>query len=163
MELKRPYIIKWLTSKESARYAHPVIAVLLLSLLILIGSSELSHRRQRRFEARLMTIKVSLSYLHNASEVFFNENGRYPDSFNELRRICVDRLGKDSYYAKMYIDLTSDRTSEVPEYRELNDKGGYYYNPNTGQVRLNLTRRVKEYLPGYRGWLSDQIPSTWED
>ena len=61
----------------------------------------------------------------------------------------------------MYVDLTSEKQSDILEYRKLNDKGGYYYDPNTGEVRLNLTRPVQEYLKWYSGGYKDQVPSSW--
>ena len=55
----------------------------------------------------------------------------------------------------------SKKTDKVKEYRKLNDEGGYYYDPNTGEVRFNMTRPIKEYLPHYRGKHKDQVLSTW--
>jgi len=43
----------------------------------------------------------------------------------------------------------------------LNGKGGFYYDPNTGELRLNLTEPVKHYVPGYKGRYADEIPSSW--
>ena len=166
MEFKCIESMRRLASRRKALYAHRVIGALLLSALVVVVLLELDRHREHReqhYEHRLTIIKASLRYLDNASVVFFDEHGRYPISFDELRRACEDRVGKGSYYTKMYVDLTSDMTNEIPEYRELNGKGGYYYDPNSGQVRLNLTRPVEEYWPGYRGWLHDTIPSTWED
>jgi len=59
------------------------------------------------------------------------------------------------------VDLNSEKKSNIPEYRQLNDKGGYYYDPNTGEVKLNLTRPVHEYLNRYSGKFKDQVPSSW--
>ena len=89
-------------------------------------------------------------------EALYGLNGRYPKSFDEYRKVV-----SDSVWDKMFVDLTSEKQSDVPEYRELNDKGGYYYDPNTGEIRLNLTRPVQEYLKFYRGRYKDQIPSSW--
>ena len=105
---------------------------------------------------RIKVIKVYLEATRKGIQVFFENNGRYPDSFNEFRK-----LSRGGVWNKMIVDLTSDKQSNVPEYRQLNDKGGYYYDPNTGEIRLNLTRPVKEYLKWYNGRYKDQIPSSW--
>ena len=48
------------------------------------------------------------------------------------------------------------------EYIELNGHGGFYYNFNTGEVKLNVIKPLKEYL-----WLyflaknGNEIPSDW--
>jgi hypothetical protein len=91
--------------------------------------------------------------------IFKEENGRYPKSLVELRGFLEN--ADKNYWFEMYIDLTSKKTNKVKEYRKLNDEGGYYYDPNTGEVRFNMTRPIKEYLPHYRGKRKDQVPSTW--
>jgi hypothetical protein len=86
-------------------------------------------------------------------KIYHEEKNQYPATLNELRNY----LGFD----KIYVDLTSERRSNIPEYQELNGKGGYYYDKNTGEIRLNLTKPVMEYLPRYKGGFKDEIPSSW--
>jgi len=156
MNLKCREAINWLASKESRPYAYAIVAGVVLSLLV----AAYMNRYDERCEARFVRTNAMLKHLRTCVHIFATENGRYPGSLDELRRFVKDVGGKDSWFY-MYVDLTSPEQSEVPEYRQFNDKGGYYYDPNTGEVRLNLTRPVKEYLPRYRGRFKDQIPSSW--
>jgi hypothetical protein len=145
-----------MSSKKSSPYAYAIIAGVVLSLLIVAYINSYNKNCERRF----VGIQATLKYLRANILIFSREKGRYPDSLSELEKFCKDFGGRESWF-KMYVDLSSDKKSEIPEHRELNDKGGYYYDPEKGEVRINLTRTVKEYLPRYQGRYEDTIPSSW--
>lgn len=149
MRLKCAKIIDWSASKKSSPYAYAFVAVLVATLVLAFWPDY-----NRRWDRRVWTVKRHVKDVRKTVEAFHELKGRYPRSFDELRHIGrLDRL---------YGDLTSEKQSDVPVYQELNDKGGYYYDPNNGEIRLNLTRPVKEYLPRrYRGEAKDEIPSSW--
>ena len=52
-----------------------------------------------------------------------------------------------------------------PEYRgfycELNGSGGWFYDQETGTVKVNLTQPVKTYIDAYVGLLGQEVPSDW--
>ena len=91
-------------------------------------------------------------------------NDQYPHTLKEIRgwhgsqgesgRSILDDVNK------VYKSLFSKKQTEE-EYRIINDNGGYFYDPNTGEIRLNLNRPVKEYIQGYTGKYRDDIPSRW--
>ena len=149
-------IINWMDSKKSSPYAYAIVAGVVLSLLIFAYINSYNKSCERRF----VGVQATLKYLRASIFLFSEENGRYPDSLSELEKFCKDSGGRESWF-KMYVDLSSDKRSEIPEYRELNDKGGYYYDSEKGEVRINLTRPVKKYLPRYQGRYEDTIPSSW--
>jgi hypothetical protein len=156
MSLTDNKIINWMDSKKSRPYAYAIVAGVVLSLLIAAYINSYTKNCERRF----VGIQATLKHLRASILIFSRENGRYPDSLDELEKFCKDSDGNESWF-KMHVDLSSDKRSEIPEHRKLNDKGGYYYNPGNGEVRLNLTRRVKEYLPRYQGVYEDTVPSSW--
>jgi hypothetical protein len=143
---------------QRRNYACAVIcaigAILLFVVIILVYLSY-----QARYRQRLLENQGYLWIIRREIQFFFEQNGRYPNSLDEFRSYALQH--NSHIWDKMYIDLTSDKQSDVPEYRELNDKGGYYYDPNTGDIKLNLTRPVKEYLPHYHGRFKDKTPSSW--
>ncbi len=47
------------------------------------------------------------------------------------------------------------------EYDVLNGEGGWYYNKETGEVKLNITKPVKDYVQAYVGEIGNEIPSDW--
>ncbi len=137
-------------------YAFVIIGALVLMLVVFAVKVEYNNR----CENRIKVTKVHLGVTRKSIQAFLEHNGRYPDSLDEFRRYVRNKRG----YLRapdMYVDLNSEKQSDVPEYRQLNDKGGYYYDPNTGEVRLNLTRPIKDYFKWYRGRFKDQVPSSW--
>ena len=126
------------------------IAVALAAILAVVAI-EASY--QARWEQRIRATRGYVHLMRFAIRVDFKNTGRYPHSFEEFRQLAdLDEL---------YVDLNSGKQSNVPVHPELNDKGGYCYDPNTGQIKMNLTRPVKEYLPWYRGKWRDEVPSSW--
>ena len=137
------------------------IFVIIIALAFVLIGFTIKTEYDNRCEERILVIRVHLNSLRDNIKHFFKQNGRYPNSLNEYLQYAQAQNQDKSQKIKLYVDLSSKETSEIPEYRELNDKGGYYYDPNNGVIRLNLTRPVKEYLKWYRGELKDEIPSTW--
>jgi hypothetical protein len=134
----------------------PYSRAFLIALLFVLLVAAVQVWYDSKCENRIRGIRVTLSMTRRGIEALYELNGRYPKSLDEYRKVVSDGV-----WDKMIVDLTSDKQNDVPEYRQFNDKGGYYYDPNTGEVRLNLTRPVKEYLRFYSGRYKDQIPSSW--
>lgn len=134
----------------------PYSSTFLIALLFVLLVAAVYIWYQSKCENRIRGTSGVLYVTRKGITIFYDMNGRYPDSIDEYRK-----WSGGGVLDKMVVDLTSDKQSKVPEYRQLNDKGGYYYDPNTGEIRLNLTRPVKEYLKFYSGRYKDQVPSSW--
>jgi hypothetical protein len=152
MKVRRAWGIFYSALGKNIPYSRTFLFALLFVLILVYVQVDYDSKCGNRIKF----IKLRLGAARKSIQVFFENNGRYPDSFNEFRI-----WSKGGEWNKMIVDFTSDIQSDVPEYRQLNDKGGYYYDPNTGEIRLNLTRPVKEYLKWYKGRYRDQIPSSW--
>ena len=134
-----------------------IVFVFLLIMLVLVLNFKLYNYET---EGRILLIRSFVKNdLRDRINDYYKINGYYPDSINEL--ILFFKM--DYNFNIMYLDiLSSEKQTIVAEYRELNDSGGYFYDPNTGEVKLNLSRPVKEYLPFYYvGRLRNSIPSNW--
>ena len=134
----------------------PYSGTFLIALLFVLLVAAAFIWYQSKCENRIRGTRAVLYVTRSGIKAFYEKNGRYPNSFDEFRQWTGS-----SVWDKMIVDLTSDKQSDVPEYRQLNDKGGYYYDPKTGEVRLNLTRPVHEYIKWYSSRFKDQVPSTW--
>ena len=128
------------------------IALLLLFLLVPPWYNS-------RCEHRIRVVKSGLWNLRMAIKLVHHNNGQYPDSLAQV--LSSMRQGDSGNWDRFHVDLTSDRQEAIPEYRELNSKGGYFYDPNSGEIRLNLTQPVRVYLPRYTGKYADRIPAEW--
>ena len=149
--------VLWPGSRETSACGFIYTFIVLLAVVLVVLVLYLSY--QRPYEDRIRANQGYLSILRTDIQFFVEQNCRYPHSLDEFRLWSQAHGGR--IWDKMYVDLNSEKQTDVPDYRELNDKGGYYYDPNTGEIRLNLTRPVKEYLPGYRGRFRNDIPSSW--
>jgi len=149
----------WLYSAKSNKGVHAVSSAVLLGSLFILGVFLVRVWYRDRCEDRIDAIKINLKTLRRYVSFLYEKHGIYPDSFAQLRGSLIQ--SGSGNWDRLYVDLASDRQAEVPEYRELNNKGGYYYDPNRGEIRLNLTRPVREYLRWYGGSYADQIPSHW--
>jgi hypothetical protein len=78
----------------------------------------------------------------------------------EARNYVKSRYGKIPI-ENIFINFDGDKQSSIPEFDKLNDKGGYYYDKNTGVLKINYTKPVKDYLKFYFGQYSNEIPSEW--
>lgn len=154
--LKGTHSLCWVRSKRCLRL---VASALCLMLFLIASLLWFSGWYRDRCEHRIGAIRVSLKTMRRYVQFLREERGCYPDSFAQLRQ-SLGRSGSANW-DRMYVDLTSNRQERVPEYRALNGKGGYYYDPNSGEIRLNLTMPVRQYLYWYRGSYADQIPSQW--
>lgn len=149
MVLQSTKVIAWAASKRSSRYAHAVLIVLGLSLLLIA----IYDWRVGQREQLVRGTRAHLGAMRRSIAVFSEINGRYPHSLQEL----WDWSGS----SRLRADFKVEKRENVAEYRQLNGKGGFYYDPNTGEMRLNLTEPVKSYVPGYKGRYADEIPSSW--
>lgn len=152
MMLQRSKVIAWAASKRSSRYAHAVLIALALSLLLIA----IYDWPVDRLEQRVRGTRLYLSAMRTSIAAFSEMNGRYPHSLQEL----WDWYGSAAPDV-VPVGFKVEKRENVAEYRQLNGKGGFYYDPNTGEVRLNLTEPVKNYFPGYKGKYADEIPSSW--
>jgi hypothetical protein len=76
---------------------------------------------------------------------FVLETSRHEIEFDQLpiKEYISDKKGNDNI-----IDV-------------LNNKGGWIYDSNTGEIHLNLTHPVKKYFRFYYGRYCNEIPSNW--
>ena len=92
-----------------------------------------------------------------AIEDFAKHNGRFPGSLTELSA-HMKRLHIPRWLPKEWI---SKRRGDFSEHRELDGTGGIYYNPATGEIKVNLTKPVRCYRRTYIGPSRTDIPADW--
>jgi hypothetical protein len=134
----------WKFPRTYGRWHAAVLLPILVAGLVSIAGliSWISYRRVYNTQFSLVVISARIVR-------FEQVNARYPRSLSELQ----SELPKE-YLSRLGGDAT--------EYHELNGRGGWYYDPNTGSVHVNLQRPVREYLHLYLGRDKDEIPSEWE-
>lgn len=85
--------------------------------------------------------------------------GRYPESLKEIKAYTQ---GNDAFHlrseTKEYISVEEGSDEE---HSVLNGEGGWYYNKETGEVKVNLTKPLKYYFEHYYMLDREAIPSEW--
>ncbi len=114
-------------------------------------------RRIRWGEGRVIGTKNQLDLLRLGVGEYLEQHGRPPDSMDTLRAYLKDVLGVEVTGT----ECVSDPNGNTQERGHLDDSGGWFYDPKTGEIKVNLTEPLERYLPGYQGRYQGQIPSSW--
>lgn len=86
--------------------------------------------------------------------------GRYPLSLYEINQYAKNNQ-KAGFRIKPFREHLSHSKGNANDYHVLNGKQGWYYDPNTGEVKVNLTKPVKHYMWFYFGKERNEIPANW--
>ena len=91
-------------------------------------------------------------------EDFKNTTGDYPESISDVNDVALAEAGTKVAFSDEYI---SDANGNCSFHDRLNGQGGWFYDPNTGEVKVNLTEPVEYYIPNYPGEYRNQVPASW--
>jgi hypothetical protein len=118
-------------------------------------------------EGRLFDTDLNLRYARHCIRVFKKDMGRFPESLQELYEYGKEKIRKgeteSSFWRFPFEESISRhwRTEGSHEHAVLDGSGGYFYNPENGDIRVNLTRPLRHCWRGYSGRKSDEIPADW--
>ncbi len=132
---------------------------LLLVFLFMFAVSvsiELYVNLHKPFINRIARSRATLGYRRRAIDIYRKIRGRFPvDPDKDLRKIY-----KFSYSAgrKEYISTANGNNSI---HNKLDGTGGWYYNPKTGKLKINVTVPVSKCIPYYVGKYKNDIPADW--
>ena len=109
---------------------------------------------------RVFWTKRNVSSLRLQIDGFKKLEGRYPNSLSELQQYSKDNpnAGLGNVLVTEHI---SDFAGNSNEFDVLNNQGGWYYDKNTGEVKLNLTEPLNHYIESYVGNIGKEIPADW--
>ncbi len=127
-------------------------------LMIAIGNEYISYSYALRW--RLHGTQVCLDVSRKNIRLFADENGRFPKSLAELNEYIQKKRDK-MHRIRFPMDVISDDDPNTSEHNVLDGIGGLYYNPETGVLKVNLTKPLKYYWRFYFGGRRDQVPADW--
>lgn len=130
--------------------------VIVLIFLFLLGIFFLNIISQFQKD-RIRRSKNSLESLRNSIEWYRQETSIFPASFKEIDQYIeaskIDKLrvklnGKPVklFFPSYHYEYLSTFKGGNDEHHLLDNKGGFYYNISTGEVRINLTKPLKTYF-----------------
>lgn len=146
--MKRPKIGKWF-------YVF-VITTLLLFIVGVLLVSNINHS----YRLRIRGAQVMLLFGRRSIRLFAEQNGRFPDSLDELNEYGKKFSDKIDWYFPSRESI-SGKPSNSREHSVLDGTGGLYYNSKTGELKLNLTRPLKSYWRFCLGEKRDKVPADW--
>ncbi len=114
----------------------------------------------RYYPKKIFSTEFSLQLARKDVERFKEINNRLPMSLSEINTYAIENPNshlREIPFGEYITDIDGNRE----EYGELNGKGGLFYNPNTGEVKVNLTKSVGHYLRLYFGKQRNEIPAEW--
>jgi len=114
------------------------------------------------YQKRIEYTGISLAAIRYDISLFHKQHDRYPISLSEIKETSLKGVDtKMRYSNRDYKEYLSSEEGSSHEFKELNNKGGWYYNPDNGQVKVNLTGPLHTYLSHYYYQGRYQIPSEW--
>lgn len=102
--------------------------------------------------------RAALSYLRGKIKQYHEATGEFPSSLSEMEVYIVGKTGERWGPNKEF--LSSDH-GDGRESTVLDGKGGWYYNRETGEMRINLTGPLKDYLKHYYRLDRNERPCDW--
>ena len=116
-----------------------------------------------------MNAKHSLYVARKSIEWYKTQTGNYPLHLSKIQEYAEGNSlsNRDPNTVRLFKHdshkecITSFSGNSV-EYNELNGQGGFFYDSNTVEVKLNITKPLKEYF-----WLFffaknyNEIPADW--
>lgn len=125
-------------------------------------------------DGRIFNTLHSLDVARESVQWYRVQTGMWPRSLGEIRTYALEkgvdfhRPGVNVSTGTIFLFLSDfDREwisrlrGNSTEWDVLNNKGGFYYNKHTGEVKINLTQPLKDYFIIFFGERGDEIPADW--
>jgi hypothetical protein len=133
------------------------------ALLLLLAYLCLAPRDQLSYSHRLRWTEENLRFARHCISVFKEETGRFPESIKELNEYG-ERFPERTSWSFRFREAISRVWKTEDAFRghaELDGSGGFFYDPKSGDIKVNLTKPLRFYWRGYTGARSDEIPADW--
>jgi len=128
------------------------LVVLLIFLLVFAVIFFLVNANIQRIGASKINLQLIRYRVHEYKKI----HGIYPKSIKALED------DKDVGISKAFIKEYISKSMYCENiFNVLNGNGGWYYNPDTGELKINLTNPVRHYLWFYFGEKRNEIPADW--
>ena len=141
----------------SKRFSAFVIGTLLVT--IGLGFVWTWHERYG-YRRRLGYTRSNMRLSRERIRLFNERNGRFPDSLHE----AYEDSARNHRERREWPGPSNESIFWKPNGTEssvLDGTGGLYYNPKTGELKINLTKPLKSYWWFYFGERRNQIPADW--
>ena len=145
----------------------PKVLDVLSNVLLVVGLTLLMMSVANQYNSYSYTLRwrlhgthVCLGFSRENIRLFADETGRFPKSLAELNEYVQKRRDK-MHRIRFPMESISDDDPNTSEHNVLDGTGGLYYNPETGVLKVNLTKTLKSYWRFYFGKRKNEVPADW--
>ena len=138
-----------------------LFVIITLLLFIVIAGVLLVSNINSSYRSRIMGARAVLMFSRQNIKLFAEQNGRFPDSLHELNEYGKKFPPEETTWHISPKEYISGTTPNSRENRVLDGTGGLYYNPETGELKFNLTKPLKLYWRFYFGKERNSVPADW--
>lgn len=135
-----------------------LVLFIVVALVLLLMGLALELTDYGMSEKRVFGTKASLQLYRETIQQFKEKKDAYPETLKIATEFSKQQ---GQIIPKEVCEYITDAKGNNIQYEELNGNGGWYYDNNTGEVRVNVTNPIKNYLKLYFGKERNQIPSDW--
>jgi len=139
----------------------------LLSLLLGFAFLALTDTGPNR-EGRLFDTDLNLRYARLCVRLFKEDVGRFPKSLQELYEYGKEKIRKgeteSGFWRFPFEESISHYWKTEKRSREhavLDGSGGFFYNHENRDIRVNLKKPLRHYWRCYSGRKTNEIPADW--
>ena len=113
--------------------------------------------KNQHYQSRIRQQRVNLFLSRRSIDLYAERNDAFPDSLDALNEYGSQFRDEIDWccYPKDLITRNSTQHSV------LDGTGGLYYDPNNGDLKLNLTKPLESYWIFYFGKKKNDIPADW--
>lgn len=138
-----------------------LIFVLIVIVFLMFGVGAWSVYICLPHQWRVKETQIQLLQAKKMVWSFHRRLERYPQSFAEIIEFSKEHPEEIMMDVPVK-EFITDPNGNSTMHSNLNDKGGWYYNPNTGEIRVNITQPVSNYFKWYHFVpYKNTIPAEW--
>lgn len=159
----------FLSGEKMRMLSHKKPFIFVLLILLVITVFFLDSMYCYSLSSRVVNAKHALYIARKRIKWYKTQTGNYPLHLSTIQEYAKGNSlsNRDPNTIRLFQhDLQKERITSFSgnsvEYNELNGQGGFFYNSDTGEVKLNITKPLKECFWFY--FLikdCEEIPSEW--
>jgi hypothetical protein len=130
----------------------------LLVVVIVIASAATVYVFRPQFDKSVMWTKRNLATVRYRVSDYHGRFGDYPMS---LHAIAVVDDSNDTAGGGLWSEYITSSQGCSEESGQLTGTGGWFYDPNTGIVKVNADKPLRKYIRFYFGPERNERPSDW--
>ena len=138
---------------------HSSFILLFLIILLILFVCIIIHINESQYDL-MLSMQGTLRQCRISIRLYYEQNDKYPESLYKLEEYANKYPNKmKGYYPPGEVISCSNISRS--EHKVLDGTGGLFYDPNTGYLKINITKPLKSYWKLYFCEGRNEIPADW--